>query len=190
MKRRGKLSEEDRILWHRVARTTRPLHGTASLEALMTEVDRSTGEEQGVDVTRAAARLTEKFPNPAEKNASARPHLPQHPIDRVQKRKLSKGRLPIEARIDLHGLYQSEAHDRLLGFVSAASQRGLRHVLVITGKGSSPQSDGVLARAVPQWFRTPAFRAFVSGHETAARQHGGSGALYVRLRRNGIKESG
>lgn len=177
------LTDEDRILWHRVAQTTRPLHGTASLEAMMAEVERGTDEGQGVDVKKAAMRLTEKFANPADQPARAHPYPPQHAIDRVQKRKLAKGRLPIEARIDLHGMFQAEAHDRLLAFLSSASLRGVRHVLVITGKGSSPQSKGVLARMVPQWLKTPPFRALVSAHETAARHHGGSGAIYVRLRR-------
>jgi len=57
-------------------------------------------------------------------------------------------------------------------------------VLVITGKGSSSGGDGVLRRAVPAWLSTPAFRMLVSSHDHAARNHGGSGALYVRLRRS------
>jgi DNA-nicking Smr family endonuclease len=56
-------------------------------------------------------------------------------------------------------------------------------VLVITGKGESYGSDGVLKRAVPAWFATAPFRALVSGQEAAGRRHGGAGAIYVRLRR-------
>ena len=59
----------------------------------------------------------------------------------------------------------------------------LRHVLVITGKGSSMGSDGVLRQAVPHWFATPSFRILVNGYEDAARNHGGTGAMYVRMRR-------
>ncbi|RLQ89157.1 Smr/MutS family protein [Notoacmeibacter ruber] len=175
------LSEEDRILWHRVARSTRPLHGSASVQAMMPEQDDA--QAPSFDVTKAASQLTEKFANPADKGAAHKQRMPQPSIDRIQKRKLAKGRLPIEARIDLHGLIQAEAHDQLLAFLSAAVARGRRHVLVITGKGSSPQSQGVLARMVPQWLSTPPFRTLVSAHEPAARHHGGSGALYVRLRR-------
>ena len=68
-------------------------------------------------------------------------------------------------------------------FLHRAHAGGLRYVLVITGKGSSFGSDGVLRRAVPAWLSTPPFRPLVSSHDHAARQHGGAGALYVRLRR-------
>ncbi|MFY8101711.1 MAG: Smr/MutS family protein, partial [Allorhizobium sp.] len=90
-----------------------------------------------------------------------------------------------EARIDLHGLIQSEAHGMLLDFLIRAHERGLRHVLVITGKGSSLGSEGALKRAVPLWFAMPEFRFLISSYEPAARHHGGDGALYVRLSRRG-----
>ena len=76
---------------------------------------------------------------------------------------------------------QDEAHALLLSFVSRAHQRGVRYVLVITGKG--PGGDGVLRRSAPQWLKTPPFRAYVSGLDQAARGHGGEGALYVRIKR-------
>jgi DNA-nicking Smr family endonuclease len=95
-----------------------------------------------------------------------------------------KGRLPIEGTVDLHGLTQSEAHALLLSFLHRAYADGRRYVLVITGKGESFRSDGILRRAVPAWFATPPFRALVSGQEAAGRRHGGAGAIYVRLRRH------
>lgn len=55
--------------------------------------------------------------------------------------------------------------------------------MVITGKGRSLGSEGILRQAVPHWFSTPLFRLLVSAYEDAARHHGGHGALYVRLRR-------
>ena len=106
-----------------------------------------------------------------------------HPLERPVKRKIAKGRLALEARIDLHGMIQSEAHGFLLGFLIKAHERGLRHVLVITGKGTSLGSDGALKRAVPLWFSLPEFRPLISSYEPAARNHGGEGALYVRLAR-------
>jgi DNA-nicking Smr family endonuclease len=99
------------------------------------------------------------------------------------KRKIAKGRLALEARIDLHGLYQDEAHDMLLDFLVRAHMRGLRHVLVITGKGSSMGSEGALKRAAPLWFSKPDFRYLISSYEPAAQHHGGDGALYIRLAR-------
>src|SRR3546814_8629549 len=81
---------------------------------------------------------------PSRAPPSGKPAGIHQPLEKPVKRKLAKGRLPIEARIDLHGLYQSEAHDLLLDFLFRAHDRGMRHVLVITGKGSSMGSDGVL----------------------------------------------
>ena len=107
-----------------------------------------------------------------------------HPLERPVKRKIAKGRLALEARLDLHGMIQSEAHGLLLSFLIKAHTRGLRHVLVITGKGTSIGSDGALKRAVPLWFSLPEFRPLISSYEPAARNHGGDGALYVRLARS------
>jgi DNA-nicking Smr family endonuclease len=106
-----------------------------------------------------------------------------YPLERPVKKRLAKGRLELEARLDLHGMFQSEAHALLHSFIQRAYERGLRHVLVITGKGSSMGSDGALKRAVPMWFSKPEFRHLISSYETSAQNHGGDGALYVRLAR-------
>lgn len=110
-------------------------------------------------------------------------HKDQEPIDRKTKRKLSKGTLAVDARIDLHGMTQDEAHNALIGFVGMSHARGHRVVLVITGKGLSKKGQGILRRAVPRWLVTPPLAQWVNGHDVSAPQHGGDGALYVRLRR-------
>jgi DNA-nicking Smr family endonuclease len=124
---------------------------------------------------------------PASGGEAERKPMPHahHPLEKPVKRKLSRGHLSLEARIDLHGLIQSEAHGMLLDFLIRAHERGLRHVLVITGKGSSLGSEGALKRAVPLWFAMSEFRFLISSYEPAARHHGGDGALYVRLSRRG-----
>ena len=107
------------------------------------------------------------------------------------KRGVARGKQAIDARLDLHGLTQSEAHSALLRFLRSASARDARLVLVITGKGSKElgvhgegdRERGVLRRRVPQWLGLPEFRSFVVGFEDAHVAHGGAGALYVRLRR-------
>lgn len=166
-----KLSHEDRILWGRVARSATPLPGRVAFPA---------PEPQAV----SAPPVTEPVSARLGAVAAALPKPPDKQIiDRPTRQKLSKGRLAIEARVDLHGLTQGEAHGLLLSFLHRAHAGGLRHVLVITGKGAG--GDGVLKRAVPSWFATASFRGLVGGYELAARPHGGDGALYVRLRRVG-----
>lgn len=176
---RGKLNAEDRILWGKVARSTRPMPGR--LEDLL-EFEEELAE---VAVTPAAP---DPSANLLGQTVAAEPQKKpggvHHPLEKPVKRKLSRGHLALEARIDLHGLIQSEAHGILLDFLIRAHERGLRHVLVITGKGSSLGSDGALKRAVPLWFSKTEFRYLISSYETAARQHGGEGALYVRLSRS------
>lgn len=171
------LSDDDRIVWSKVASTVRPRPGrTVERIAPPEPVSEAPGELRPL--------------RPAPKNGSEdrkKPPLPlpQHGIDRVTKRKIAKGRLSIDARIDLHGMAQTEAHGLLFAFLHRAQADGCRLVLVITGKGSSFGSDGVLRRAVPAWLQTPPFRATVSGFEQAARGHGGEGALYLRIRQKG-----
>ena len=114
-------------------------------------------------------------------------------FSRREMRQINTGRQPIEARLDLHGLYQEAAHMALRNFLQNCQSQDLRHVLVITGKGrTAPISDliygepehGVLRRVVPQWLGEPELSALVAGFSQAPRRHGGEGALYVRLRRN------
>lgn len=169
-----KLSHEDRILWTRVARTATPLRGH-KMPALPEEMEPEPAQA-AINIARGAAQA----PRPAVRHDQGRLHA----LDGPTRDKLARGRLAIEARVDLHGLNQAEAHGLLLSFLHRAFAGGVRHVLVITGKGSSLGSDGILRRAVPVWFGTPPFRPLVSGYDDAARTHGGAGALYVRLRRH------
>ena len=125
------------------------------------------------------------------KSGSALP--PLAPLDRKLKQRLSRGRMTADAAIDLHGYRQAEAFSALRHFLHRAQGEGARVVLVVTGKGGRPGTGagpafghgegGVLKRSVPLWLALPEFRMLVIGYEEAAQPHGGSGALYVRLRR-------
>lgn len=170
------LSDDDRILWNMVARTATPLKGTMPLPA---EAEPTKPEQPAAP----PMVFSDIAPPPPSKEHKVGRHL-----DRPTHDKLAKGRLEIEARVDLHGLTQHEAHGLLLSFLHRAHASGLRYVLVVTGKGSTQKGDGVLRRVVPEWLATPAFRSVVGSHDSAARNHGGGGALYVRLRRTGSRQ--
>jgi DNA-nicking Smr family endonuclease len=173
----GKLSDEDRIIWTKVARTAQPLKGKPPLPADEPQADTSGSLE--TLLAEAPALPPEAAPKRPERKLKPGPH----PFDQQTRDKLAKGRLQIDARVDLHGMTQGEAHGLLLSFLHRAHAGGLRYVLVITGKGASFGSEGVLKRAVPAWLSTPPFRPLVGSHDDAARQHGGAGAIYIRLRR-------
>jgi DNA-nicking Smr family endonuclease len=64
-----------------------------------------------------------------------------------------------------------------LSFLVSSQSRGATLVLVITGK------SGAMRREVPHWLSLAELRSLVIGFEEAAPAHGGTGALYVRIRR-------
>jgi DNA-nicking Smr family endonuclease len=129
---------------------------------------------------------------PADRSSKDPPQLAG--IDRRRVRKIVTGQHEIEARLDLHGLRQSDAHRRLTRFLHEAQSAGLRMVLVITGKGSARKSSddldsyareepGIIRRAVPLWLDEPGLRALVVSFTSAHPRHGGSGALYIHIRK-------
>ena len=102
-------------------------------------------------------------------------------LDMASRRRLTSGKYDIDARIDLHGLRQDEAHRKLISFVQNAALRDCRTLLIITGKGR--QGQGVLRERVPFWLKQHPLSELVLAINEATVRDGGSGALYVRLRR-------
>ena len=102
-------------------------------------------------------------------------------IEPNRRHRIARGRDPIAARLDLHGLDQDHARQRLIDFLLKAQSDGARAVLVITGKGLA--GDGVLRRRAPEWLADPRLREVVAGLSHAETHHGGEGALYVALKR-------
>jgi DNA-nicking Smr family endonuclease len=108
-------------------------------------------------------------------------------LDKASAERLKRGRYPIEARIDLHGMTQDDAHRTLGDFIARSARTGLRCVLVITGKGLRRLGDegqaGILRNAAPRWLNEAPNRARILAFAAAQPRDGGSGALYVLLRR-------
>lgn len=102
-------------------------------------------------------------------------------LDKRSRQRLLRGQMVISARLDLHGMDQESAHLALDAFIHREHARGARCVLVITGLGI--RSGGVLRQLTPRWLETPALAAKVVAYGSAKPWHGGSGALYVLLRR-------
>lgn len=174
--RRRRLSAEEQALWRGVTRSVAPL--------------KRRRVQPEMDVEAAAAEAPRKPPaTPAATAPKPRIQPPRQPpltpLDRRARQQIARGTVPIDARLDLHGRTQSEAHDALLRFLRRAQDKGAKVVLVITGKGGSfgDTGRGVLRRQVPLWLALPEFRSYVLGVEAASASHGGEGALYVRVRR-------
>jgi DNA-nicking Smr family endonuclease len=102
-------------------------------------------------------------------------------LDRASFEKLKRGKMEIEARLDLHGQTQDEAHRELSAFIARAQSQGKRLALVVTGKGR--EGKGVLRESAPRWLNEPALRNRVLAITQAQPRDGGAGALYVLLRK-------
>ncbi|MCV0368479.1 Smr/MutS family protein [Filomicrobium sp.] len=198
------LSEEDIALWRhtterldplRTGKKSRVIFGT-SVE-LRSSTASAQAENSPADVKLDRTQIKKaphpnKLHRPSPTPPSKTPHLAQ--FDQRAARRIRSGRTEIEARIDLHGMRQHEAHSALRAFLLGSHARGLRWVLVITGKGGSSERDdrdithwntperGVLKRNVPRWLSEPDMRSLVVSYTTASLSHGGEGALYVQLR--------
>lgn len=172
--RRRKLTDEDHALWRTVTRSITPLKRWRAESLAAPVLERTSKSAPPLSLPTVPARPSQK--------SKAQP--PLMPIERRLKQRLVRGTIEIDARLDLHGRTQSEAHAALLRFLHRAQGDGARTVLVITGKGGDlSEGRGVLKRQVPFWLALPEFRSYVLGIETAHVAHGGEGALYVRLRR-------
>ncbi len=102
-------------------------------------------------------------------------------IDRRTWQRLHRGEMVVESRLDLHGLTQIAAYDRLAAFIDHAWRVGSRCVLVITGRGSG--DVGILRTMTPRWLDEIPMRDKVLAYAQAKTHHGGAGALYVLIRR-------
>lgn len=188
------LSQEERKLWSAVARTVAPAR-----------------PKKPAMIKEAKAFLTAPKPKPSfelrdfrigetardtapggQMAPSVSDRLAQAPVrmDHGAHKKMLRGKLKPEGRIDLHGMTLAQAHPALIRFIQTAQEGGKRLVLVITGKGKHrddpgpiPIRRGVLKHQVPGWLQAPPLGRVVLDIREAHPRHGGAGAYYVYLRR-------
>lgn len=201
---RRHLDDDEAADWDHAAKTIEPLKRAKSRVRAGREQPSDDVPARRTEGTVPSAIQSRTQPPPVAAGKSnpptPPPKKPVPPIaefDRKNAKRLRSGRVEIEARLDLHGMRQDEAHSALRTFLVRAHGRGLRWVLVITGKGGMggrsgvadddviPVRDrGVLKRNVPRWLAEPDLRSRIVSFTEAAAAHGGEGALYVHLRKN------
>lgn len=99
-------------------------------------------------------------------------------------RQLKRGQLPVQDYIDLHGLTKKDAETRVKEFLLKSHSRGLRCVLIVHGRGlNSPDSIPILKERLPVWLNRGPARKIVLAFATARPYDGGTGAIYVLLRK-------
>ncbi len=196
---RPEISEADRALWRKVTQDAKPLEkrdgaaadrpGTVKPETVKPETPEREPQAPAARPGKAAVP-----PRPASGATARKPAVPDLEsgraagIDRRNLERLRRGKLPIEATIDLHGDTQAVAHRRLGGFLTRSQAAGRRCVLVITGKGrlgrgQEGQEPGVIRASLPRWLNEAPNRERVLAFAQAQPAHGGAGAFYVLLKR-------
>ncbi len=208
----GKLNEDDARLWSLIAAQVEPLKST---EARMREAARRTALAAAEPEPAPKAKAKQKSKPTRKPRSTASPAIPATAtpvaakliqqsredsrgrvagVDRRTAERLRKGQYPIEARLDLHGLTQAQAHNALRLFVRQCHAAQKRCLLVITGKGGrqrarddgpyvNAEPAGVLKRAVPGWLKDRDLSPLILSTATATPEHGGGGALYILLKR-------
>jgi DNA-nicking Smr family endonuclease len=161
------VKSDERALWRETMRGVKPLRPIVLKGKPPEEIAKPPKRE-----TKSRRAPASKQPAPPARTAKSIDAL-----DRRTATRLKRGTLAIEARLDLHGMTQAEAHDALTRFIARAQKHGSRAVLVITGK------SGVLHSAVPRWLNEGDNRGRILAIRRAHAQHGGEGALYLMLRR-------
>lgn len=159
------LKPGEKKIWGHVARTVSPRRkpkGKGSAKPLPTRED-----------------FAHMLRLPAQDAPNAKP-IPQT-LDVNQDKRVRRGRVEIDTKIDLHDMTQMKAKPALHSAIIRASNRNKRCLLVVTGKGL--RGDGVLRRNFPAWIADPAVRPLIANYAQAHIRHGGAGAWYVFLKR-------
>jgi DNA-nicking Smr family endonuclease len=165
---------------------------------LRVSINRGPGSER--DSSMAQRRqAAERFPEADRNTLSQREVQPLDPwyvlafkrpgVQNGVFRKLKQGRYEAQSRLDLHRMTTERARREVFEFVEECHQLGLRSVLVIHGKGDvgeNSEQGSILKGCVDLWLRElPVVQAFHS----AQPQHGGTGAVYVLLRKSEEKKA-
>jgi len=173
------LSPEEAELWARVASTVRPLHGRKAASA---------GGTTGSPARAAPASRPMPTPTPAPSPAAPRT-LDRHGLDGSWDKKLARGTLHPDFTLDLHGHSLDAAHARLDHGLAQAAALGARVVLVITGKPRPTEAAdrggqrGAIRAKLVDWLAAGPHAHRIAALRGAHRRHGGTGALYLILRR-------
>lgn len=165
------LTPEEHALWQRTVAGVAPREANRASAAKPPPAPSPPAEP--IRAREVAPRATRRDP----------PLTPDRPvgIDRRNFERLKRGQLAIDGVLDLHGRTQAEAHLALEPFLARAQLRGLRCVLIVTGKGQA--GGGILRHMLPRWLNEARNRQHVITYTQARPGHGGEGALYVLVKR-------
>ena len=179
------LRPEEARLWHKIAKSTRPIAGKSldALEKQFTElVNKPIETNKHTNAPKAYSGFLKKQEiKQKDEIANAKNH-----------KRVRRGKLEIDAFIDLHGFNQEMAQARLYQFIENAIANQFRTLLVITGKGQRHEEiekfdlliapRGIIRKRLKEWLHIPHLKNHIAGISEAHLKHGGSGAFYILLK--------
>lgn len=196
MAKRAKLKPEpllpDHDAWQQVAKTARPLKKAEVVPKPLAPLPKVFRPEGAGAAAYARAEARQKTPLPAHGPHGRAADKPLPQMDGRLKQRFVRGQIPVDDRIDLHGLTLANAERALSRLIRDCIAQQKRCLLVITGKGSTArdadtgmfqQSRGVLRAWLPEYLRRGPWRDQILGVTPARQEMGGAGAFYVLLRR-------
>lgn len=183
---RRRLSVEEQALWQRLARTVSPL-SLRPPPVIPDAPDPVVAPEPPATVRKAKGRVPP--PRPAPEPPATPPRPPRDAVlDRSWEKRIRSGALQPEASVDLHNHSLAAAHAALNDAIDRAVRGGTRVLLVITGKPRPAGGDGgrgAIRAQIGDWLERSPHADRIASIRVAHPRHGGSGALYVILRRAG-----
>jgi DNA-nicking Smr family endonuclease len=183
MSNKGKtMKDSDLSLWDKIKQTIRPIH------------PQSEKVQDRKQVKRPVKTIEKKPVPPRTKTTISSSDLHKPILDKKVVKNIRKGKIIIDARLDLHGMTQDRAEVALKNFVMRCFNQHKKCVLVITGKGTNSKADddvfsskrggvGILKSRFPDWISKPPLNSLVSGYSEAGQSHGGAGAYYLYLKK-------
>ena len=182
------LSDEDKELFRQSMQTVKPLRNKKNREPIAKPSPRSVCiptasspklRQANHPIAQTPTYYLSDYTNEVVHADSTLSYGSQH-IPNKRMKQLKNGQIPLEARLDLHGLKPDNARESLCQFINNQTQLNHRCLLIIHGKGSHRGEPPVLKNLVNHWLQQiPQILAF---HSALARD-GGHGALYVLLKR-------
>lgn len=173
------ISDEDKALFSDMMKTVKPLKNSTPREPKPPAAKKiSIRKIEPIEKTKTEYYLSNYYTDVVNSNSEL--SYTNQAIPRKRLRELKKGEIRWDARIDLHGFRPDEAQRALCDFIEQKYQAGNRCLLIIHGKGGRLGEEPVLKNHVNHWLKQlPQVLAFHS----AIPRDGGSGALYVLLKR-------
>lgn len=178
--------EENRIFLEAVADVA-PLPGNRLMPPPDPDPRRRPDHPANLDELEAMAHLCDLIHGAAEWDITFSDEYIEGSVPGIHPRlmrRLKRGHFPIQAHLDLHGLTKTRAEERVREFLLHCYRRGLRCVLVVHGRGLNSQNHiPVLKERLPVWLNRGPVKRIVLAFSTARPYDGGTGAIYVLLRR-------